>query len=119
MLQEVSIANFKSIGEPGIEGLELKPLTLLVGPNGGGKSAILEAITSCAQAMGADINPSIMPFLPSFQPSFERLVHQQKTDNEIRIEMLRDNGERWRTVQGQGKIEKFGTTETGLSLPKE
>ena len=37
MLKEVSISNFKSIGEPGIEGLELKPLTLLVGPNGGGK----------------------------------------------------------------------------------
>ncbi len=43
MLNRVAIQNFKSIGEPGVD-LELKPLTFLVGPNGGGKSSILEAI---------------------------------------------------------------------------
>ena len=43
MLSRVKIQNFKSIGEPGVD-LELKPLTFLVGPNGGGKSSILEAI---------------------------------------------------------------------------
>ena len=43
MLSRVTIQNFKSIGEPGVD-LELKPLTFLVGPNGGGKSSILEAI---------------------------------------------------------------------------
>lgn len=48
MITTVKIANFKSIGEPGVE-LELKPLTLLVGPNGGGKSSILEAIAVAAQ----------------------------------------------------------------------
>ena len=34
MLTSAIIENFKSIGEPGVD-LELKPLTLLVGPNGG------------------------------------------------------------------------------------
>ena len=34
MLSRVKIQNFKSIGEPGVD-LEFKPLTLLVGPNGG------------------------------------------------------------------------------------
>ena len=48
MISKVSITNFKSIGEPGVD-LELKPLTLLVGPNGGGKSSILEAIAVAAQ----------------------------------------------------------------------
>ena len=43
MLSRVKIQNFKSIGEPGVD-LELKPLTFLVGPNGGGKSSILEGI---------------------------------------------------------------------------
>ena len=43
MLSRVKIQNFKSIGKPGVD-LELKPLTFLVGPNGGGKSSILEAI---------------------------------------------------------------------------
>ena len=48
MLSRVVIKNFKSIGEPGVD-LALKPLTLLVGPNGGGKSSILEAIAVTAQ----------------------------------------------------------------------
>ena len=48
MLSRVTIQNFKSIGEPGVD-LELKPLTFLVGPNGGGKSSILEAIGVTAQ----------------------------------------------------------------------
>ena len=43
MLSRVKIQNFKSIGEPGVD-LELKPLTFLVGPNGGGKSNVLDAI---------------------------------------------------------------------------
>ena len=48
MISRVAIQNFKSIGEPGVD-LELKPLTLLVGPNGGGKSSILEAIAVAVQ----------------------------------------------------------------------
>ncbi len=48
MLSRVRIQNFKSIGEPGVD-LELKPLTFLVGPNGGGKSSILEAIGATAK----------------------------------------------------------------------
>lgn len=48
MISRVSIKNFKSIGDPGVD-LELKPLTLLVGPNGGGKSSILEAIAVASQ----------------------------------------------------------------------
>ena len=48
MISRVSIQNFKGIGEPGVD-LELKPLTLLVGPNGGGKSSILEAIAVAIQ----------------------------------------------------------------------
>jgi energy-coupling factor transporter ATP-binding protein EcfA2 len=48
MISRVVIKNFKSIGEPGVD-LALKPLTLLVGPNGGGKSSILEAIAVASQ----------------------------------------------------------------------
>jgi len=48
MISRVVVKNFKSIGEAGVD-LELKPLTLLVGPNGGGKSSILEAIAVASQ----------------------------------------------------------------------
>lgn len=52
-LDRLIIKNFKSIGEPGVD-LELRPLTLLVGPNGGGKSSILEALAIFAQSIGRD-----------------------------------------------------------------
>ena len=67
MLNRVVIQNFKSIGEPGVD-LELKPLTLLVGPNGGGKSSILEAIGVAAQ--GTPSGQSAMV------PTWEDLPHK-------------------------------------------
>jgi predicted ATPase len=48
MLTRVKIQNFKSIGEPGVD-LVLKPLTILVGPNGGGKSSVLELVALASQ----------------------------------------------------------------------
>ncbi len=48
MLSRVTIQNFKSIGEPGVD-MELKPLTFLVGPNGAGKSSIVDAISFASQ----------------------------------------------------------------------
>lgn len=119
MLKEVSIANFKSIGPSAIS-LKLKPLTIVVGPNGGGKSAILEAIIVWALHMGADINPSIAPSLPSFQRSFEQLVHQRRIDNEICIEIVLDTGDRWMNVLSKRGIENFLIKEgkkTQASLP--
>ena len=67
MISRVAIKNFKSIGEPGVD-LELKPLTLLVGPNGGGKSSILEAIAVASQR---DISGKLTSF-----PSWASVVHK-------------------------------------------
>ena len=71
MISRVAIQNFKSIGEPGVD-LELKPLTLLVGPNGGGKSSILEAI-------GVAIQQDVVGTLVSF-PSWDSVVHKPDSD---------------------------------------
>lgn len=43
MITNLTIKNFKSIGENGIQ-IELKPLTIFLGPNGSGKSSILEVL---------------------------------------------------------------------------
>lgn len=67
MIGRVAIQNFKSIGEPGVD-LEIKPLTLLVGPNGGGKSSILEAIAVASQR-------SLSGKLTSF-PSWDSITHK-------------------------------------------
>ena len=70
MISRVVIKNFKSIGEPGVD-LELKPLTLLVGPNGGGKSSILEAIAVAAQG---NYSGKLTTFT-----SFRSIVHKEST----------------------------------------
>jgi predicted ATPase len=67
MISRVVIKNFKSIGEAGVD-LELKPLTFLVGPNGGGKSSILEAIAVASQA-------GFSGRLTNF-PSWDSVVHK-------------------------------------------
>ena len=67
MLSRVKIQNFKSIGEPGVD-LELKPLTLLVGPNGGGKSSILEGIGVAAQRSPSGQSANL--------PSYGDMIHK-------------------------------------------
>ena len=51
MLTRLQITNFKNIGDPGLD-LEIRPLTILVGPNGGGKSSVLDAVALMAQRGG-------------------------------------------------------------------
>jgi predicted ATP-dependent endonuclease of OLD family len=43
MLKKIYLKNFKGIGDPGVV-IDLKPITLLFGPNSGGKSTILHSI---------------------------------------------------------------------------
>lgn len=52
MLSDLFVANFKSIGNEGIN-IRPKPLTILTGPNGAGKSSILEAICLLSQSISS------------------------------------------------------------------
>jgi hypothetical protein len=50
MLTRIRVEGFKAIPPSGVK-LELRPLTLLVGPTGSGKSSVLEAIALLAQSV--------------------------------------------------------------------
>ena len=76
MLSRVEIQNFKSIGEPGVS-LDLSPLTFLVGPNGGGKSSVLDAITFAS--LGGKSRPGFFSF-----SNYED-IHFKKDDNILSV----------------------------------
>jgi len=65
MLSSFAVRNFKSIEDSGK--LQLKPLTIFVGPNSSGKSSILESLAVLAQTtnlrlaggIGGYIEPSL------------------------------------------------------------
>ncbi len=133
MLTRVKIQNFKSIGEPGVD-LELKPLTILVGPNGGGKSSILEAIALIAQSVGGELRHSgeLVQFsgLQDFAHkgdmsrvfAFEAAVGSEYTYS---FKLQLDSGEAEQTIAEVNDKDKFvrlrltGDRRTGFSLVGE
>ena len=63
MITAIEIENFKGIGER--QRIELKPITLLFGPNSGGKSTVLHALLY-AQEVFSRRNLDAAPALPGF-----------------------------------------------------
>jgi len=118
MLTKIAIENFKSIGRR-IE-LELKPLTILVGPNASGKSSILEALSLLVQSIGEsryDYRGDNYPALVSY-PSFEDIVHKQNPENKMSIEIhvKLDESER-KTLSELGK--EINKRKLGVSIDEE
>lgn len=88
MITTLAIENFKSVGEPGVS-LELKPLTILVGPNSSGKSNILEALALLVQSVGQrgfDYREDRYPNLVSYT-SPEDFAHKRILDRLTTMEV--------------------------------
>ncbi|MHC1611103.1 MAG: AAA family ATPase [Candidatus Methanospirareceae archaeon] len=118
MLTKIAIENFKSIGRR-IE-LELKPLTILVGPNASGKSSILEALPLLVQSIGQswyDYRGDKYPSLVSY-PAFEDVVHKHNPENLMGIELhvTLEESER-KILQELGR--RINTSDLGVSIDEE
>jgi len=81
MITKLALKNFKSISESGIE-IDLKPLTVLMGPNASGKSSILEAIGIFAQSIGRPINSK--GNLVVYR-DFTDIIHKRETNRWLTI----------------------------------
>ncbi len=83
MITKLALKNFKSISESGIE-IDLKPLTVLMGPNASGKSSILEAIGIFAQSIGGPINSegNLVVY-----HDFTDIIHKRETNRWLTIEI--------------------------------
>ena len=102
MIGRVAIKNFKSIGDTGVD-LELKPLTLLVGLNGAGKSSIMEAIAVASQRSASG---TLIQF-----PETNHMIHnRQGRTAVIEIFFISDGG------APQGGLETTITPNEGLNV---
>ncbi|RJS73345.1 hypothetical protein CW696_01520 [ANME-2 cluster archaeon] len=87
MITKLALKNFKSISESGIE-IDIKPLTVLMGPNASGKSSILEAIGIFAQSIGREINSK--GDLVVYR-DFTDIIHKRETNRWLTIEIYVDD----------------------------
>ena len=96
MLTRLGIKNFKSIGDAqdGVL-LKLRPLNVLVGENGAGKSSILEALGLIGQSVGTQL--SAKGELVDFGNKLDPVTHKTQTG-------------RWLTIQ-------VGTQLSNVQLP--
>jgi len=94
MFTTLVIKNFKSIGEQEVR-IGLKPLTVLVGANGSGKSSILEGLALLQQSLQSGAREYKWKtgtgdaFLVDF-PSFNDLVHQHASGKWVTTEIHRE-----------------------------
>lgn len=89
MIIAIEIENFKSIGSPGVR-LELRPITLLFGPNSSGKSTIIQALHYLRHLVlyeSGDVDRTDQATGGLDLGGFRRLVHQRDLDRPIRIKI--------------------------------
>lgn len=105
MLAELGLRNFKAFGDneqdpDKMHRLWLAPITLIVGPNSGGKSSIIQALMLLKQSHEArtSANNSPLELVPRFGNgeyldlgSYPSLVHRQETARDLEIEIATEN----------------------------
>ena len=79
MLNKISLKNFKAFKEVEIE---LKPITILVGPNNSGKSSLIQSIILIQQTLMGSGNNVINTSGQKFG-SFSELVNQKSDKKEV------------------------------------
>lgn len=73
MIERLTVRGFKSIGDEPVK-LELRPITILVGKNGSGKSSLLEAVGILAESVAGRGNPPRGELVDAF--SYEAVRHR-------------------------------------------
>ena len=87
MLSELYVANFKSLGDKGVI-LRPRPLTVLTGANGSGKSSIPEALCLLAQSIGSSGLRSDGEFVKF--GSDEAFIHKRELNRLLQISLTID-----------------------------
>ena len=121
MIKSIEIDNFKCIERS--EKIEIRPITLIMGPNSSGKSSILKPLLVMKQtADSRDIQRSIQVDGPSVKLGpFRGFVHNHDTHKEIRLKIsfCTDRSLLWRTPRHElMRREKFPVRPVIRSIPE-
>ena len=91
MLSELGLRNFKAFGD-GEQKAPLAPITLIYGPNSGGKSSIIQALLMLKQSLEGEWAPGKGQLMPRGKyvdlGSFSALVHKHNTKRELGISLM-------------------------------
>ncbi len=89
MITRIELENFKCFKNAKIE---IKPITILVGPNSGGKSTILQSINLVKQTLQGS-KAEILKFQGDIDlRDFDTLLHQNSEKKEIRLRFEFEEG---------------------------
>jgi len=84
MINSIRIRNFKSLKDSGR--IDIRPLTILVGPNNSGKSSVLQALMLLKQSVeSAGTDPIILHGKYMNFGSFEEIIFNQNIKNNLNI----------------------------------
>ena len=109
MLRKIRIENFKCLRDT--KGLEIRPLTFLVGPNSSGKSSIMQAILALKQTVesGDMKSPLILKDYIDLG-SYKDVVFEHNMGNDIKISFEDINANKWSVI--------FSAQEKGIKAGK-
>jgi predicted ATPase len=121
MLTGLEVKNFKCFGEDGIR-LDLAPFTILVGPNGSGKTSALDAIALLAQSApspGEGTGFKWQGPWVDFGPDGTLAFHRGKTTSKLTLALTFHAGEsfnRWQTELGRFPTLKVSAKRVGYHI---
>src|SRR3972149_5413120 len=86
MLKKLRLTNFKAFGDPGLE-IEPGLITVLIGPNGTGKSSVLQALLLLKQQRLQDTRLQASGSLINFG-DYRHLVHNHEANLSMTLDFI-------------------------------
>ena len=117
MLTRLGLRNFKAFGDE-MQYADLAPITLIYGPNSGGKSSIIQALLMLKQSAGTTGLFGVMGLVPRGSDvdlgSVEAFIHNHDTSRKVEIEVAAAVHEYLRSFRHIGRY--FPVATIGLEF---
>ena len=114
MLRSLAVNNFKPFGS--FQTAELAPLTLIYGPNSGGKSSIIQALLLLKQSFADGFTPEF-PLMPRGDfvdlGSFKSMIHRHLLNRELNIGLSFEPFDGARTRNSRTYFDRHSATFKG------